>query len=137
MLKIFCVKIFKSQLDLLDNLVLDDLYFSRCEISRIASRNLLLDFEKGRGLNYSKSSFDDRNSFIDSFEPFSLKFPFILLKAIDQVVIHHKHIFGSRSEFIRISIDKFFQDQNFLHDLILKFNSLSINQSKGHSKVLV
>lgn len=106
------------QLNQIDGLIKDQLYFSRSEVLRVAIRHLLMKISNDPSVSMSSLSW---NSSLDSDgtrakDSVSSKLPPILLKCVDEVV--NQGVFQSRSQFIRESIKIFLEDREALHTYV-------------------
>lgn len=117
-LQIICFKMDSPQLNQIDGLIKDQLYFSRSEVLRVAIRHLLMKISNEPSMTMSSLSWNDS---IDSEsgkakDSVSSKLPPILLKCVDEVV--NQGVFQSRSQFIRESIKAFLEDREALHNYV-------------------
>ena len=118
-LQIICFKMDAPSLVRIDDLIKDQLYFSRSEILRVAIRLLLMKLSSNdstfsiSSLNWNPISSDYTPVNKDSV---SSKLPPILLKCVDEAVNHG--LFQSRSHFIRESIKLFLDEREALHSYV-------------------
>ena len=117
-LQIICFKMDSPQLNQIDGLIKDQLYFSRSEVLRVAIRHLLMKISNEPSMSMSSLSWNDS---LDSEsgkakDSVSSKLPPILLKCVDEVV--NQGVFQSRSQFIRESIKTFLEDREALHNYV-------------------
>ncbi|MHA2366504.1 MAG: ribbon-helix-helix domain-containing protein [Candidatus Hodarchaeales archaeon] len=114
-LQIICFKINNDQLISIDDLIRDQLYFSRSEIFRMAIRYLLMKLSSDPAYHISRVPWNREVSNGSVKDSISSKLPPILLKCVDEVVT--QEIFTSRSHFIRESLRIFLEDRSILHDV--------------------
>lgn len=120
-LRVICFKLDAPQLEQMDELIREQLYFSRSEILRSAIRHMVQKVSadpsyRHLGLLWSRheESFALQSEVTN--QSVSSKLPPILLKCVDEVV--SKGIFESRSHLIRESVRCFLHDRQNLHALI-------------------
>ena len=120
-LQIICFKMDEPSLLRIDDLIKDQLYFSRSEILRVAIRLLLMKLSSTDSsfslvsLNWNSSSMSPEFIPVNK-DSVSSKLPPILLKCVDEVV--NQGMFQSRSHFIRESIKLFLEDREALHTYV-------------------
>ena len=117
-LQIICFKIDSPQLVLIDDLIRDQLYFSRSEVFRMAIRHLLMKLSSDPAYHLAKISWENNGSVNSTKESISSKLPPILLKCVDEVV--SQKIFTSRSHLIREALYLFLNDRQIIHQTVNK-----------------
>lgn len=118
-LQIICFKMDSPSLIKIDDLIKDQLYFSRSEVLRVAIRLLLMKLSNQEESTFSLSSLNWRSinpEYSSNKDSVSSKLPHILLKCVDEVV--NQGLFQSRSQFIRESIKLFLDEREALHSYI-------------------
>ena len=116
MLESICFKIGKSQIDRVDDLIRDNIFFSRAEVFRAAIRHFLKTnlIERNGHVNWMnwQDSIDKvvKNSV-------STKLPHGILKIMDEIVLERKY--DSRSAFIREAIDSYLNFNQRIFDIAL------------------
>lgn len=116
-LQIICFKMDSPQLNQIDGLIKDQLYFSRSEVLRVAIRHLLMKISNDPSVSMSSLSWNSLDSDGSrAKDSVSSKLPPILLKCVDEVV--NQGVFQSRSQFIRESIKIFLEDREALHNYV-------------------
>lgn len=115
-LQIICFKIDGFQLVSVDDLIRDQLYFSRSEVFRMAIRHLLMKLSLDPAYHLSKIPWAAEPAQKSSKNSISSKLPPVLLKCVDEVVSHG--IFTSRSHFIRESLSLFLNDRKIIHQAV-------------------
>jgi len=115
-LQIICFKMDSPQLNQIDDLIKDQLYFSRSEVLRVAIRHLLMRISNDPAISYASLNWSSMSESGKAKDSVSSKLPPILLKCVDEVV--NQGIFQSRSQFIRESIKIFLEDREALHTYV-------------------
>lgn len=119
-LQIICFKIHSPQLAMIDDLISDQLYFSRSEVFRMAIRYLLMKLSSDPAYHFSKIPWDEKKPQPGAApvhkNSISSKLPPILLKCVDEVV--SQGIFASRSHLIRESLNLFLDERKIVHQAV-------------------
>lgn len=116
MLESICFKIGKGQIDRVDDLIRENIFFSRAEVFRAAIRHFL------------KSNLVDHNDHVNWMNwqdnignvvknSVSTKLPHGILRIMDEVVLEKKY--ESRSAFIREAIDSYLNFNQRIFDIAL------------------